>query len=230
MTDDQEASLAWDRVGRLMQQADNTYRLMSKRNLQTWGQVSSHLRKDKYSADDMAKDAVTVYTSAIKDMTQLWWMWTDSLRAESVAQELPTAFLLFELAKHARHRLPDPVRIDMDPEAVSDRKLPKYAEIALNGRTSVKPHDQQPGRTSRDGVAELHRCLVASRKSKSATYLLQTVHDKGSKHHSGLVPGVYDGVVYLSDPPLALANLRILVEGPPQDVDGEEDDRSSNGG
>ena len=159
-----------------MQQADNTYRLMSKRNLQTWGQVSSTC-KDKYSADDMAKDAVTVYTSAIKDMTQLWWMWTDSLRAESVALELPDGIPAVRTRQTRPASAARPGSHRHGPEAISTRKLPKYAEIALNGRTSVKPHDQQPGRTSRDGVAELLRCLVARRKGKSPAYLLETVHD-----------------------------------------------------
>jgi hypothetical protein len=30
-----------------------------------------------------------------------------------------------------------------------------------------------------------------------------------------LVPGLYDGIVYLTDPPALLASVRILVEGPP---------------
>jgi hypothetical protein len=33
-----------------------------------------------------------------------------------------------------------------------------------------------------------------------------------------LVPGTYDGLIYLIKPSLPLANLRIIVDGPPPEV------------
>ena len=221
MTEDR-ASLAWDRVGRMMQQTAATSQQMSERNLDTWSKVSTSLRKKKYSADDMARDAATLLTSAMDDIADVWRMWTIGVGALNEAQGIPTVFLYFDLARTGQAKVLDPVLIEVRGEDRFGRKLPKHAKIAVNGRSAVDPHHQHPGRTSRDGVADLLRCLVARRIGKSPAYKLETVHYPDKRHHPGLVPGVYDGVVYLTDPPLPLANLRILVEGPATDVDGEE--------
>jgi hypothetical protein len=222
VTDDRAGSLAWDRVGRLMQQTAATSQQMSERNLDTWSKVSTSLRKKKYTADDMAKDAATLLTSAMDDMADMLTMWTNGVGAVNEAQAIPTVFLYFGLARRVPARVLDPVLIEVRPEDWFGRKLPKFAKVAVNGRSSVDPDHQHPGRTSRDGVADLLRCLVARRVGKSPAYELETVHYPDKKHHPGLVPGVYDGVVYLTDPPLLLANLRILVEGAASDVDREE--------
>jgi hypothetical protein len=47
------------------------------------------------------------------------------------------------------------------------------------------------------------------------SYLLETV-EQGQV--PPLVPGTYDGLVYLIKPSLPLANLRIIVDGPPPEV------------
>ena len=46
-------------------------------------------------------------------------------------------------------------------------------------------------------------------------YVLETV-DPAGKSASGLVGGVYDGLVYLKDPPLPLANVRVVSMRMPQ--------------
>ena len=102
------------------------------------------------------------------------------------------------------------------PEAAGAGSPPEAAEPG----TSLEGHVA----TSEDGVTRLLECIVARREGTSPVYVVETLNrrivgggvDPDAAVYEGLVPGVYDGIVYLIDPPLALANLRILVEGEPQ--------------
>ena len=63
-------------------------------------------------------------------------------------------------------------------------------------------------------------CLLTERLRTSLipgarSYLLET-DEQGQV--PPLVPGTYDGLVYLIKPSLPLANLRIIVDGPPPEV------------
>ena len=69
-----------------------------------------------------------------------------------------------------------------------------------------------------DAIVALTERLEATLQPTSRSYLLQTVARQDLKP---LVPGTYDGLVYLIKPTLPLANLRIVVEGPPPEVDPE---------
>lgn len=271
-----EESLAWDRVGRFLQQSGSKASEIADRNVQLWSSVSSHLKKDKYTADDMADDIAKSMTVAVDNVSDMWLMLTKEPRQNQIAQPLPTAFLLFDWTGPYRHRLLEPVRIEVDFD-LRGRVLPQMAKIALNGtrtpasdkeraitRASAEaaaaapeaagagagqagdelaagapeaagagspPEAAEPGTsleghvaTSEDGVTRLLECIVARREGTSPVYVVETLNrrivgggvDPDAAVYEGLVPGVYDGIVYLIDPPLALANLRILVEGEPQ--------------
>ena len=272
MTGKGEESLAWDRVGRFLQESGSRASEIADRNVQLWSSVSSHLKKDKYSADDMADDVAKSMTVALNNVSDMWLMLTREPRQNQIAQPLPTAFLLFDWTGPYRHRLLEPVRIEVDFD-LRGRVLPQMAKIALNGtRTPASDKERAIARasaeaaakareaaragqagdepapaapeaavsgtppaesgtpsegnvaTSEDGVTRLLECIVARREGTSPVYVVETLNrrivgggvDPDAAVYEGLVPGVYDGIVYLIDPPLALANLRILVEGEPQ--------------
>ena len=222
MTD--EESLAWDRVGRFLQQSGSKASQMADRNLKLWTSVSSHLKKDeKYTADDMADDVAKSMTTAMNNMSDIWTMLTSEPRQSQVAHPLSTAFLLFRWTGPLRYQLHEPVRIEVDAD-LRGRVLPLTAKIALNGTGT--PTGQAD--TYAIGVAGLRKCIVARRVGGSPAYVVETVNynivggaaDAAPEKYP-LVPGVYDGIVYLTDPTMALANIRILVEGQdPEPVDG----------
>lgn len=229
MTDESAESISWDRIGRLMEQAAASSAELSKKNVALWGQVSSHLRAEKYTADAMADDSAKMMAAAMDNMATIWSLWTTPTRQNNVASVMPTAFLLFDRTGPVQHRLLDPVRIEVPPDVARGRTLPDTAKIALNGTASV-PSGQQvlPGdRTSAEGVGKLLKCIIARRDSPAPVYLLETLNYEISKDDPGLVPGVYDGLLYLIDPPLPLANIRILVEGEPAPVVSEETQQTS---
>ena len=233
-----EESLAWDRVGRFLQQSGSKASQMADRNLKLWPSVSSHLKKDgKYTADDMADDVAKSMTTAMNNMSDIWTMLTREPRQSQVAHPLPTAFLLFRWTGPLRYQLHEPVRIDVDFD-LKGKVLPPRAKIALTGtRTPASQAEQDEAQpagkvaTSTDGVTRLQNCVVARRASGSPAYVVETVNyhivggavDAEPGLFDGLVPGVYDGIVYLTDPTMALASIRILVEDQdPQPVDGDE--------
>lgn len=243
MAEERAEPLAWDRVGRFLQQTGSKGSDIAARNLKLWASISANLKKDdKYTADDMADDLAKSMTTAMNNLSDIWLMLTSQPRQNRLAQSLPTAFLLFDRTEPQRHRLLEPVRIEVDFD-LGGRKLPPRAKIALNGTATARtPKDAEPENSAK-GVDGLQACLVARLDDLSSAYFVETVNynvDAGARNaqsgdRQGLVPGVYDGIVYLVDPPLALANLRILVEGDPPDpkpdvggvADASSDDRPS---
>jgi hypothetical protein len=238
VTAERGESLSWDRVGQFLQQSAAMASEIADRNIQLWSVVSEHLKKDQYTADDMADDLALSISTALNNMSDVWSVFTRDPAQNTLAQPLPTAFLLFDWVGTSRHRLLDPVRI----EAGSLRgrgALPERARVELNGtRTPLSDKELEaakqgvPFATSEDGVKRLRDSLVAYRDGNSAAYILANVNRglemlKTEKEvlgaaegdswpvAEGLVPGVYDGIVYLTDPAAALASVRILVEGAP---------------
>jgi hypothetical protein len=73
---------------------------------------------------------------------------------------------------------------------------------------SCRTRPRSPSAAARaEAAAKLRRTLAARRKP-GPSYLLEP-HDVGE-----LDPGVYDGVVYLTQPFRELANLRVVVQDP----------------
>jgi len=234
MADTRDESLAWDRVGRFLEQSGITASDIADRHLKLWATVSTHLRKgDKYTADDMAGDLASSMVTAMDNMGSIWSMLTTPSRQSQFAQNLPTVFLLFKWAGPNRHALLDPVRIEIDPAIRPKKDLPRRAKIAITGKSApqntadatVSPRDVPVGMQAPDSDGDpLLRALVARRPKRSRYYILETVNRRLSTDdqapdpgtYVNLASGVYDGVVYLDDPVQALANLRIVVEAPPE--------------
>jgi hypothetical protein len=234
-------SLAWDRVGQFLQQSVARASEIADRNVDLWNVVSEHLKKGQYKADDMADDVARSISTAMDNMSDVWSVFTREPAQNTRAQPIPTAFLLFDWVGPYRHRLLDPVRIEAG-SLLRRGDLPKRARVELNG-TRAPLSDKESAAadrgervfTSEDGVKRLSDCLVAYREEDSATYILTNVNrrletpkpEKEGGEASGaaesdswsfadgLVPGFYDGIVYLTDPAAALASVRILVEGAP---------------
>jgi hypothetical protein len=242
MKAEREESLAWDRFGRFLQQSGSRSSDIADRNLQLWSSVSGHLKKDQYTADDMADDIARSISTAIDNMSDVWSMFTNDPAQNALAQPIPTAFLLFDWAGTSRHRLLEPVRIEVG--SLSNRgALPQQARVELSGSRAPWSDEEKeadrrgvaiPG--TQDGVQRLRERVVAYRDENARAYILADVSriletprtynvDTGTSGSGGksdswfiekpLVPGVYDGIVYLTDPPALLASVRIVVEGAP---------------
>jgi hypothetical protein len=188
-----DQSAGWDRVGWFMQDLSAVTQNAVTRNLNLWNDVSARLRDQPYTADAMSADAARAMSAAMSSMDDVWSFLARIPERERVAAGLPTAFLLFGWRDDSSptHIPPDPVLVRA-PAGDTDN-LPAQAQIALQG-----PSDE--------AVGMLRACLVA-RLEPGPVYRLEP-HDVGD-----LTPGVYDGIVYLTDPARPLAELRVVVEG-----------------
>lgn len=193
-------SLAWDRVGQILENTGTLGQRVWQRNLTLWNRVSRHLRDDDgYSADDMAADAARAMVTAMDNLNDAWSFLTRPPERERVAATIPTAFLFFDRRDdETAHHLLDPVliRVPLGEGEV----LPQKALIALDG-------------SSEAGSAALRKSLVAY-LDQPGVYRLETYGEPTDD----LEPGVYNGFVYITEPARPLANLRIVVEGPPPEV------------
>jgi len=247
MSGERRESLVWDRVGRFMQQSGSTSSDIADRNLKLWSSVSGHLKNGRCTADEMADDIALSISTAMDNLTDVWSTLTNAPAQNALAQAVPTAFLLFDWAGTSRHRLLEPVRIEVGP-LQSRRTLPERARIELNGtRAALSDEEQEAERrgvtvaSSEEGMRRLRERIVAYRDEQSSAYIVADVSrivetptrgkldtqpvdtqpsEAGVKSDSwfveeALVPGVYDGIVYLTDPPVLLADIRIVVEGAP---------------
>jgi hypothetical protein len=185
-----EQVAAWDRVGQVLGDMGSVTQSIWRRNLALWSDVSQHLRSDRYTADEMAADAARALAVAVHNAADIWSVLARMPESEQAAG-LPTAFLYFTRRHQGAttHIPPDPVVLRVPSGEADD--LPDRAEIGLNG-------------PSQDGVAALRACLIA-RLQPPRAYLLEP-HDV-----KRLVPGVYDGAIYLTEPPRLLADLRVIV-------------------
>ena len=216
-------SAAWDRIGQYLQNAGTLGERVIARNLDLWSSVRSHLGSGSYTADAMAADLAKAMVAAQENLEDAWSVVIRPPERERYVQALPTAFLFFNREDATTHTLLDPVYI---PVPVSDdRPLPPRAEIALDGTSSQgggaadgessAEHPADEDRSSRKGVEMLLKRLTARLDGKRR-YRLEAVG--AGEEAENLVAGVYDGLVYLRDPALPLANVRVVVEGPPPSV------------
>lgn len=244
MSTNRDESLAWDRVGRFLQQSGTTASDIAQRNVRLWSSVSQHLKQDKYTADDLADDLAHSASTAMSNMADVWSIFTRDPSQNTLAQPVPTAFLLFDRAGESRHRLLDPVRIEVGPLQGRGRPLDKTARVELtsigpwSGPTADVGDDDlgpAPDVSSEEAIMRLRERLVAYLTPDSGAYILanynRTIELSTEEQavEQGLAPGVYDGIVYLTDPAALLACIRVVVEGgPPADrpVASEEDSAS----
>lgn len=206
--DQQAAQAAWDRVGRYMEGLGAVGERVVQRNFTFWKDVAASLQTGPMDADKLASAAGRAMVAAQETAEDVWLSLVEPPQSEVYVQVLPTAFLFFDhIAGSDRHTLQDPVHIPVIPQRKGD--LPATAEIALNGSPSDGSVD------AADAVAVLTKRLRTSLVPGTRSYLLETI-EQGEV--SPLVPGTYDGLVYLIKPSLPLANLRVIVDGPPPEV------------
>lgn len=214
---------AWDRIGQYLQNTGTLGQRMVARNLDLWGSVRAHLAQGPYTADAMAADVAKAMVALQENVEDAWAVLATPPERERYVQALPTAFLFFDREDSTTHTLLDPVYIPVPVN--DDHDLPPTAEIALDGTASEKVAPAgtgSPGEAtdaeadpSGRGVLALVKRLTA-RLDGRRRYRLETVGV--GDEADDLVAGVYDGLVYLKDPALPLANVRIVVEGPPPSV------------
>lgn len=213
-TGDQAATqAAWNRVGVYMENAQATWDRLAKRNFGFWKDVAASLQDGPIGADKLAGNTARAMTVAMETMDDLWYSLVEPPQREVYVQVLPTAFLFFDKVEDPQgghhYTGQDPVHIPVTRERDG---LPDKAYITLGG----SPLDPKADPTA--AITALTDRLVAWKEPAARSYLLETLLPEPTKD---LVPGTYDGLVYLIRPTLPLANLRIVVEGPPPEVDPE---------
>ena len=209
MTDEQQATTAaWDRMGRYMEGVGALGERMVQRNFALWKDVAASLQSGPIDANTLAATSARAMVAVQETMEDVWTAMVEPPQSEMYVQVLPTAFLFFDRVttdeSETRHSLQDPVHIPVSHQRKGD--LPATAEIALNG----SPTDQSADPAA--AVAALTQRLRATLLPGRRAYLLATI-DQGEP--TPLEPGTYDGLVYLIKPSFPLANLRIIVDGPP---------------
>jgi hypothetical protein len=204
----------WDRVGQYLQGSGLVGQRIADRNLRMWNQVSAHLRSGKYTSDMLLGDAASAANLAMVNTADIWSALTRPPERERVAVPMPSAFLFFDRLDANSHVLVDPtlVRVSLPEE----QQLPKEAAIVLSGGPPVQRVPEEPGsgKPPLDPAEKLRGYLVAL-LTGPGVYRIDVISREPVVE---LVPGAYDGLVYITDPPYALANLRVVVEGPPPEV------------
>lgn len=223
MADDNPETLAWDRVGRFLEDSSATAQEIAQRNLTLWSSLSKRLRSEEgYDADAMAQGVADSMVSAMDSLDDVWGLVGRS-RMDDRGDRIPTIFLLFGAAEDGMHTLPSPTSIRIS-ERIRSNDLPESPALWLSARhpayhVTPRPSSSRDGRlyASPDSVDELSKYLVVSLQDKSHAYLLGTLNPAGGQGErpptaTNLTPGVYDGLLYLTNPAVALAELRIVVE------------------
>ena len=210
---DQGAVDAWNQVGIYMETAQETWTRLAKRNFDFWKEVSGSLKDGPVNADTLAANVGRAMSAAMETAQDLWLTTVEPPRREVYAQTLPTAFVYFSKvsadidgkasgSQENTYDNPDPVHIAVHHQR---ENLDQTAKITISGN----PAD--PDDSAADALSALTARLRAHREGSARSYLLEVV-DPGDKDAEELVPGTYVGLVYLTDPPLPLANLRVVVE------------------
>lgn len=215
MTEEQRTvDEAWNRAGVYMENVQATWDRLAKRNFDFWKEVASSLKSGPVDADKLAANSARAVAVAQETLEDLWLTMVEPPQREVYVQVLPTAFLFFDKITDTegirRYAGQDPVHIPVNRERQGE--LPATAKITIRGN----PLD--PSASAVEAITALTDRLEAVRQPGARSYLLQTVARNAAKP---LVPGTYEGLIYLIKPPLPLAHLRIVVEGPPPEVDPE---------
>lgn len=202
---------AWNRVGIYMETVQATWDRLAKRNFDFWKDVAGSVRDGRVTADTFAANTAKAMTLAQETMEDVWLTLVEPPQREVYVQVLPTAFLFFDKIstdqEEVSYTAQDPVHI---PVKQQRDDLPESAELTLNGNPTMPDADPAAA------INALTERLQVTRIPGTRTYLLETITPAKAGR---LVPGTYDGLIYLTKPTLPLANLRIVVEGPPPVVD-----------
>jgi len=200
---------AWNRVGVYMETAQATWDRLAKRNFDFWKDVAGSVQGGRVTADTFAANTARAMSVAQQTMEDLWLTLVEPPQREVFVQVLPTAFLFFdkvEAGETAVYTAQDPVHI---PVKQQREDLPAAAELTLSGNPSSEAD-------ATAAIKALTDRLRVVRVPDARSYLLETITPA---EVGPLVPGTYDGLIYLTKPTLPLANLRVVVEGPPPVVD-----------
>jgi len=213
--DRRDENLSWNRVGQFLESTGAVGISIWQRNVDLWNSVSRHMRDDRYTADDVAKDAAKTMTVAMDNLDDMWSLWARVPDRERVAAALPTVFLFFDrTGKGGAHALVDPVLIRLP--ATQTEGLPERAEIVLGGQSTKRGGPAGEEGDNQDNPVDLLLHSLRARLDKAQGYWVETVADDETV--AALVAGAYDGFVYLTRPARPLASLRVVVEGPPPRV------------
>ena len=201
---------SWNRVGVYMETAQATWDRLAKRNFDFWKEVAVSVQGGKVTADTLASNAARAMSAAQETVEDLWLTMVEPPQREVYVQVLPTAFLFFDKIStgqdETHYTAQDPVHI---PVKQQRDDLPAKAELTLSGNPSRDVD-------AATAIKALTDRLQVVRVPTARTYLLETITPADA---GPLVPGTYDGLIYLIKPTLPLANLRVVVEGPPPVVD-----------
>jgi len=201
-SDDQRSrSVAWDTVGRFLEQTNSVGQDMSGRNLDLWKKISGHLRADKYSANDMADDSATIVTAAMDNFADIWKMWAALPRQNITAAPLPTVVLIFGRSGSGPFNIAEPILIDANYDGGSRRDLPAEARIELAGNGAI----------TQASADLLKQSIRVRRDEPSSIYVVETINESVGKKVTGFDVGYYEGLIYVVGPTIALASLRVVV-------------------
>ena len=206
--DQQAAQAAWDRVGRYMEGLGAVGERLVQRNFTFWKDVASSLQSGPMDADKLAATTARAMVATQETVEDIWMSLVEPPQSEVYVQVLPTAFLFFDqIGGQPTH--PAGSRAHPGQPAAEGRSTgapPRSPSTAVPPIASVD---------AADAVRVLTDRLRTSLIPGARAYLLETV---AQGEVAPLVPGTYDGLVYLIKPSLPLANLRIIVDGPPPEV------------
>lgn len=196
---------AWNDVGVYMETVQETWNRLANRNFDFWKEVAGSLKAGPVTANTLSTNVARAMSTALETSQDLWLTMVEPPRREVYAQALPTAFLYFERTtvesgKSVHDASPDPIHIPVHHQRTN---LEAQAEITISGN----PSDSEE--SARDALDALKERLTARRDGNARSYLLEALKPADAKP---LIPGTYVGLIYLLDPPLPLANLRVVVQ------------------
>lgn len=206
---DREATVAaWNQVGVALETMQTTWTRLADRNFGLWKDIAASMQDGPITASKLAGNAARAMTTAIETATDLWASAVELPQRQIYAQQLPTAFLFFQAVpdENGKHHYAgqDPIHLPVSRER---KDPPAEAMFTLSGTTAEQdtPLD--------DALNALRAHLVIRLKPGVREYLLETVR---LDQDPALVPGDYEGVIYLPGSTiLPLANLRVVVEKAP---------------
>ena len=188
----------WDRIGQYLGDMAAFGQVLANRNLTLWNDVSQSLKKDRYTADDMAEDAASILNASMENFQAAWNFWMRVPEREAVASSLPVAVLYYSrrraAAQTTRYDASEPVWIRVP--VVEGEDLPAHAKFDLMGPDV-------------DSTEELRETLTVDLGDAGRAYKLQG----GTARE--LVSGSYTGLIFLLTKARQirpLASLRIIVE------------------
>lgn len=196
----------FDRLGSFLGDLGSVTANISARNAQLWMTSTTNAAAGgSYRPDREIARWTEIATANAQDLAALWLGMSPR---QVLAYPITTAFVQFtsriDVRGKASWLLTDQVVIPSACGAVE--KLPDHACIHISGPDPA-------------GVAALQRALRARIGDMRLSYLLESYDVRD------LRPGTYQGIVYLDgDTKRPLANLVIVVDGPPLHADADADE------